>query len=166
MENVNLTPLIQAIIAVLAALITYKLVPWIKSRTTAQQQANLQALIRVLVYAAEQIFGAGNGQEKLEYVCGILRERGYEVSLPEIEAEVYRAFNMHTPIIGNTGDESRGDDVFANMEKWSLAQLKAYCELNGIRAEGCVTEEDYLDAIEHGGRESNAPPEDAAADDE
>ena len=164
MENVNLTPLIQAIIAVLAALITYKLVPWIRSRTTAQQQANLQTLIRVLVYAAEQIYGAGSGQRKLDYVCSILRQRGYEVSLPEIEAEVYKAFNMHAPIIGDEGDDGHAEDTYADLAKWSLDQLKSYCAMNGIAADGCVTEEDFIDAIERGGRAGNAPPNETAAE--
>lgn len=108
--NINLTPLIQAIIAVLAALITYKLIPWIKSRTTAQQQGNLQALIRVLVYAAEQIYGAGNGPEKLDYVCAELRERGYEVDLSAIEAAVYEAFNYDSLILRPGSDEKKEDE--------------------------------------------------------
>ena len=34
--NINLTPIIQAIIALLAALITYKLIPWIKANSLPQ----------------------------------------------------------------------------------------------------------------------------------
>lgn len=99
MNSINLTPILQAIIALLAALVTYRLIPWIKERTTKEQQGNLQALIRVLVYAAEQIYGAGNGPEKLQYVCEQLRARGYEVDLAEIEAAVYSAFNYDEPMI-------------------------------------------------------------------
>lgn len=94
MANINLTPILQALIGLLAALITYKLIPWIKSKTTAQQRENLFALIRVLVFAAEQLYGSGHGEEKLEYVCAQLREQGFEVSLPEIEATVYENFNQ------------------------------------------------------------------------
>ena len=53
--NIDLTPIFQAIIALLAALVTYKLVPWIKARTTESQQALLSATVRTLVYAAEQL---------------------------------------------------------------------------------------------------------------
>ena len=94
MANINLTPILQALIGLLAALITYKLIPWIKSKTTAQQRANLSALIRVLVFAAEQLYGAGHGEEKLEYVCQQLREQGFEINLPDIEAAVYENFNQ------------------------------------------------------------------------
>ena len=43
--NIDLTDIIQAIIALLAALVTYKLVPWIRNRTTAEQQALLSATV-------------------------------------------------------------------------------------------------------------------------
>ena len=110
MGNINLTPIFQALIALLAALITYKLIPWIQSRTTEQQQSNLSTLIRVLVFAAEQIYGAGNGKEKLEYVCAELRERGYEVDLSEIEAAVYAAFNYDVPILRPLHDNAPKTD--------------------------------------------------------
>ena len=85
---IDLTPIIQAVIALLAALVTYKLVPWIKARTTAEQQALLSATVRTLVYAAEQMYGAGNGAAKLDYVVTQLEERGFEVDRDEIEATI------------------------------------------------------------------------------
>lgn len=89
--SIDLTPIIQAVIALLAALVTYKLVPWIKARTTAEQQAMLGAMVRTLVYAAEQLYGAGHGAEKLDYVIGELRERGFEADRAAIEAAVREA---------------------------------------------------------------------------
>ena len=59
---IDLTGIVQAILALLAALVTYKLIPWIKARTTESQQAVLMATVRTLVYAAEQLFGAGKGE--------------------------------------------------------------------------------------------------------
>ena len=38
MPTIDLTTIINAIIALLAALVTYRLIPWIKARTTAEQQ--------------------------------------------------------------------------------------------------------------------------------
>ena len=84
--NINLTPIIQAIIALLAALITYKLIPWIKARTTSEQQALLKATIKTMVFAAEQLYGAKNGSEKLDWVIYQLSQRGYSVDRSEIEA--------------------------------------------------------------------------------
>ena len=86
--TIDLTPVLQAVIGLLAALITYRLVPWIKARTTNEQQALLQATIRTLVFAAEQIYGAGGGAEKMKYVQEQLKARGFDVDLAAIEAAV------------------------------------------------------------------------------
>ena len=95
--SINLTPVVQAVITLLAALVTYRLVPWIKARTTEQQQANLSALASTLVFAAEQLYGANRGQEKLAYVTSILREHGYDVDSQEVLATVEAAVNQMVP---------------------------------------------------------------------
>ena len=94
--NINLTPILQAIIGLLAALITYRLIPWIKARTTAAQQETMRAAVRVAVFAAEQLYGAGKGAEKLDYAVQWLEDRGYTVSRAEIEAAVYEGMNWMT----------------------------------------------------------------------
>lgn len=85
---IDLTDIIQAVIALIVALITYKVIPWIKARTTESQQAVLMATVRTLVYAAEQLYGAGKGDEKLAYVKQKLEEKGFEVDIDAIEAAV------------------------------------------------------------------------------
>jgi len=93
MTNINLTPILQAVIGLLAALITYRLIPWIKARTTAAQQEQIKAAVKIAVFAAEQIYGAGKGEEKLDYAVAWLHDHGYDVSRAEIEACVYDHFN-------------------------------------------------------------------------
>ena len=85
---IDLTPLFQAVIAFLTALVSYKLIPWIQARTTAQQQEMLRAAVSVAVYAAEQLYGAGAGKDKLMYVKGQLAKKGYKIDVDEIEASV------------------------------------------------------------------------------
>ena len=85
---IDLTPIFQSILGILAALITHKLIPWIKARTTAQQQDLLRAAVSIAVYAAEQLYGAGQGKEKLLYVKGQLAKKGYHADVDEIEAAV------------------------------------------------------------------------------
>ena len=86
--DINLTPIIQAIIALLAALITYKLIPWIKARTTAEQQSVMHAVVKTLVFAAEQLYGAKSGSEKLDWVITQLQQKGYTVDRAEVEAVI------------------------------------------------------------------------------
>ena len=85
---IDLTPLFQAAIAVLATIITAKVIPWLKARLTAEQQAALAAATRVAVFAAEQIYGAGEGRKKLEYAQTLLLTKGYRVDPDAIEAAV------------------------------------------------------------------------------
>ena len=49
--------------------------------------------MRVLVYAAEQLYGAGKGSAKYEYVEEELRSRGLELDTAAIEATV-REMNL------------------------------------------------------------------------
>ena len=87
--GIDLTPIFQALIALLASIITIKVIPWIKARTTAQQQEMLRATVSVVVYAAEQLYGAGAGKDKLMYVKGQLARKGFHVDIDEIEAAVH-----------------------------------------------------------------------------
>ena len=88
MFNIDLTPIFNAIITLLAALVTYKLIPWIKAKTTNEQQQRLTAVVRTLVFAAEQLYGAGKGEQKLDYVSEQLAKRGFIIDRAEIEAAV------------------------------------------------------------------------------
>ena len=93
MTNINLTPILQALIGLLAALITYKLVPWLREKTTREQAERYAAAVRVAVFAAEQIFGAGHGAEKMDYAIRYLRDKGFEVDSREIEGAVGQFIN-------------------------------------------------------------------------
>lgn len=85
---IDLTPIFQAVIALLAAIVTYKVIPWIKARTTSEQQKLLAAWTTTLVFAAEQLYGAGNGAEKLDFVAQELEARGFTADREMIEASV------------------------------------------------------------------------------
>lgn len=65
----NITPIIETVFALIAAVITAIVIPYIRSKTTAQQQTEINAWVRIAVSAAEQIYvGSGRGQEKKAYV--------------------------------------------------------------------------------------------------
>lgn len=91
--NIDLTPIIQAIIALLAAILTYKVIPWIRARTTSEQQSMMRAAVKTLVFAAEQIYGAGQGAEKLDFVIREMEKQGFTADRPEIEAAVAEHLN-------------------------------------------------------------------------
>ena len=71
----DITVIIEAVFALLAAVITAIVIPYIKSKTTTSQQAEINAWVKIAVTAAEQIYtGSGKGAEKKAYVLNWLRE--------------------------------------------------------------------------------------------
>lgn len=101
MMNIDLTAIFQAILALLAAIITYKVIPWIKARTNSEQQGLLRATIRTLVFAAEQLYGAGKGAEKLDFVVKQLEKQGFTANRVEIEAAVGEYLNSWPSLVAN-----------------------------------------------------------------
>lgn len=100
---IDLTPILQAVIALAAALITAFVIPWIKSKTTLEQRNLLLSVITSLVYAAEQIYGAGHGEDKLAYVVEQLKERGLTVDVAAIEAIIKEQYDLlHNRKIADT----------------------------------------------------------------
>ncbi len=116
---IDLTPLMQAIIALAAALITMYLIPWIKSRTTVEQQAHIRTAVQVAVYAAEKAYGAGHGDEKLAYAEKVLA--GYNVKLDTrqlralIDAQIKEMEQAEALVLieGETADEEGEVDANA-----------------------------------------------------
>lgn len=157
--TINLTPFIEVFLSIVFSLVAYRLLPWIKARAGEAQQDRIDAVIRTLVFAAEQIFGAAHGAEKMEYVCEQLRDKGYEVDVSRIEAMVYTQFHKWNdeppePVPENTVyfDLDENGNVDVNIEHWSLAQLRAFCQLNDIPCDGCIERDDYYRAIEENGK--------------
>ena len=86
-NEIDLTPLFEVLIALLGVVITTYLIPWIKARTNATQQEYIRAAAKVAVYAAEKFYGAGNGDKKLEYAEKVLKEDyGIVLNLNKLEA--------------------------------------------------------------------------------
>lgn len=87
---IDLTQLARALIAVLCALITKRLVPWIKANTAQKQQAIIQAATDIAVYAAQQLYKTNVIQDRLDYAERWLEGRGYTADRGQIEASVRR----------------------------------------------------------------------------
>lgn len=85
---IDLTSILEAALLLIAAIITRYVIPWIKERTDDVQQQRIQAAINTAVFAAEQLFGAGHGEEKKEYALELLAEKGFNVESKVIDAGI------------------------------------------------------------------------------
>lgn len=83
---INLTPVVEAVVALCVALVTTFLIPYIKSKTTKEQQAKISGWVKIAVSAAEQVYvGSGRGKEKKAYVIQFLKNKGFTVDMDAID---------------------------------------------------------------------------------
>lgn len=81
MNTIDITPVVNAVIALAATVVSVFLISWIKSKTTAQQRSELVAWAKIGVAAAEQIYvGQGRGDEKKQYVLEFLKSKGFDLN--------------------------------------------------------------------------------------
>lgn len=85
---IDLTPVINAVIVLAAALITAFVIPWVKRNTTAQDREEFLRWVEIAVAAAEQLFHVTQGTEKKKYVIQFLKEKGFTLSEEEVNAAI------------------------------------------------------------------------------
>ena len=84
--TIDLTQIILAVIALISAVLTGFVIPWLRNKLTDHQYDTLAALVRVGVFAAEQIFTSDMWKEKKQYVVDLLKENGYTVDTTAVDA--------------------------------------------------------------------------------
>jgi hypothetical protein len=106
----DLTTIIEALVALIAAVISVVVIPYVRSKLTAQQFAELENWVRVAVAAAEQLYkGTGRGAERKQYVLDFLNKHSISVDMERLDALIEAAVHtLHSsvPIIleGVTAD--------------------------------------------------------------
>lgn len=96
--NFDFTDIMEGVIAVLSAVVTTFLIPYIRQRLSEEKQKKLLFWVQTAVRAAEQLFGGKAGQQKKEYVVAFLLSKGIVFDVDEvtalIESEVYKLTDM------------------------------------------------------------------------
>ena len=88
----DLTPIVNAVIALIAAIITTFLIPWIKSKIDAAKLAQIVEWVGIAVRAAEQIYNeSGMGEKKKQYVLDFLADKGFTLDPNSINAMIESA---------------------------------------------------------------------------
>ena len=100
---IDFTPILEALVALGATILFCVVIPYIKRKTTKQQQEEINGWIKVAVTAAEQLFaGQGRGQQKKAYVLCWLKDNGIHVDESKldalIEAAVYELKDGFIPV--------------------------------------------------------------------
>ena len=93
---IDITPIVELVIALACAIITIVIVPWIKSKLNATQWNNLNEYAMVFVQTAEMLFkGTSLGRDKkkwvIEKLTAIAEEHNLKFSADAIEAAIENA---------------------------------------------------------------------------
>lgn len=88
----DLTPIVNAVITLIAAIVTTFLIPWIKSKIDAAKLAQIVEWVGIAVRAAEQIYNeSGMGEKKKQYVLDFLADKGFTLDPKSINAMIEAA---------------------------------------------------------------------------
>ena len=111
---IDITTVIEAVLALIGALITAFLIPWIKNKTRAEKLEQIELWVTVAVEAAEQIYtGSGKGAQKKAYELEFLNSKGFDIDWEEIDMMIESAvFNLPAYFaVAETEADSSGAEV-------------------------------------------------------
>lgn len=78
---IDLTYLVEVVIALIFALCARYVIPWLKTK-------RLTSWAGIAVRAAQQLFHELSGAERLEYALGVLKTKGFNIDSAEVRAAV------------------------------------------------------------------------------
>ena len=112
----DFTEIINALLALLAAVITGFIIPWLKTKLNTEQAQNIKIWTEMAVKAAEQYYGSGLGEQKKEFVMNWLDEKGVVVDEAAVEAAVWECINKikwenTNPVLNEVEKEAQGIPV-------------------------------------------------------
>lgn len=100
----DITPVVNAVIALTAAVVTAFVIPWIKSKTTAAQREEINDWVKIAVTAAEQIFTeTGKGREKKAYVLKFLEGKNLIIDEKSVDLMIESAVKNMNEAFGKEG---------------------------------------------------------------
>ncbi len=88
---IDVTPLANALIMVLAVLVTVYLIPWIKSQTTEKQREEVEAWVKIACAAAEQLYHTDVIQDRKQYVIDFMMKKNLKVNPDELNKMIEAA---------------------------------------------------------------------------
>jgi hypothetical protein len=98
---IDLTPIINLLILVFATLVSVYLIPWIKSKKTAEETKDLMAWARIAAKSAQQLYYQFDGAVRLDHALNVMREAGFDVDTIEVRNAIEAAvLEIHNALEG------------------------------------------------------------------
>ena len=101
METINITPLANALISLLAVVISLFVIPVLRRKIKAQDLERLESLAALAAKAAEQLYSREATDAKRDYVISYLYSKGYSVDDADVMAALEAAvIKLHAELYG------------------------------------------------------------------
>ena len=114
MNVTDITPIANALIALIATLIGVVVVPWLHAKFDAEEMTAFLRWVEIGVAAAEQIYTANDGKLKKKYVRNFLKSKGYTADVDEIENAIESAvLKLHKELYGSNVQLNVGEAITA-----------------------------------------------------
>lgn len=86
------TLLFEGVLTILFALVTMYVIPWIKTKVSAEELAEIIKWVKIAVQAAEMIYKeSGMGEDKKAYVKTFLEDKGIKYDERQIDSMIESA---------------------------------------------------------------------------
>ena len=96
------TQIISAVIALISALVSAFLIPWLKTKIDANKLQTIKTYVEIGLKAAEQLYAATDGEEKKAYVINFLAEDGIRFDVSTIDQLIEAAvLQLHHELYGS-----------------------------------------------------------------
>ena len=105
MNAIDITPIAQAVVALVAALISAVVFPWLRAKIGTEELTEFLHWVEIGVAAAEQLFDSADGLKKKTYVVNYLKEKGCTADVDDIENAIEAAvLRLHKELYGGAAD--------------------------------------------------------------
>ena len=91
----DITNVFTAFIALLLALLSAFVIPWLKRKVSAQDMAELLEWVDIAVAAAQQLYHQADGEKRLQHALGVLADKGFDVNDKAVRNAVEAAVLKH-----------------------------------------------------------------------
>ncbi len=106
---IDLTPIINTGITLIALILAATLVPWIKSKLNKEQTDSLLKWAEIAAAAAQQLYWDLDGETRRQHALELLAEKGFDINSTEVQnaleaavLKLHSALEARGQLEGNT----------------------------------------------------------------
>lgn len=106
MTITDITEVVKIVMQLVVTCIIVFVVPYVKSKLSAEELDTALMWIDIAVAAAEQIYSSTQGSEKKAYVIDFIESKGFKIDSSELDKAIEASvLELHDTLYGTTREE-------------------------------------------------------------